>query len=237
MKRKGLTLMELLIVIAIIAALAGLLFPVFVTVRERARIAHCTNSLKQVGSALHMYAQDYDGFVPPYTNYVGATGQPDPDGAVDTIYYFLNANDPALFEAAYAPYTKDKQIWYCPLDPFAGIDTQEMPLEENMPPTWVSSYWNTINHKATSYAIADIVADKAFAPIHIDHVPDLAQVRLVRDQRDNNTSPINFIQRLRGRPHEYAVDFTHNHPSSPSGFGGIYLFFDGSVRVLKGYIH
>jgi prepilin-type N-terminal cleavage/methylation domain-containing protein len=67
MKRKGMTLVELLIVIGIIAVLAGLLFPVFTSVRERARITYCINNLKQVGAALHMYAQDHDGFVPPYT--------------------------------------------------------------------------------------------------------------------------------------------------------------------------
>lgn len=90
MKGKGLTLMELLIVIAIIVALAGLLFPVFVTVRERARIAHCTNSLKQVGNALHMYAQDYDGFVPPFSNYCGASEE-------KNNIYLRNSDDPSLF--------------------------------------------------------------------------------------------------------------------------------------------
>ncbi|WP_456339643.1 prepilin-type N-terminal cleavage/methylation domain-containing protein [Fervidibacter sacchari] len=46
LRRKGLTLMELLIVVAIIAALAALLFTVFQSVRERAYIASCTSNLK-----------------------------------------------------------------------------------------------------------------------------------------------------------------------------------------------
>ena len=52
LRRKGLTLMELLIVVAIIAALAALLFPVFQSVRERAYIASCTSNLKQLYNAL-----------------------------------------------------------------------------------------------------------------------------------------------------------------------------------------
>ena len=224
MKKKGLTLVELLIVIAIIVALAGLLFPVFTSVRERARIAYCVNNLKQVGTALHMYAQDHDGFVPLYTNYVGADGG----------YHFPKANDPDLFEAAYRPYTKDKQIWYCPLDPYAGMDTPDMP-EGPQPPTWRGAYWNQINHKATSYSINDIVADKAFAPLHIDHIPNKAQVRLIWDQRQNRRSPLNMIEDLQKRLCEYAVDFTHypDLPRRKNPAGAIFLFFDGVVKVQR----
>ncbi|MEZ8216725.1 prepilin-type N-terminal cleavage/methylation domain-containing protein [Candidatus Fervidibacteria bacterium JGI MDM2 SSWTFF-3-K9] len=58
LQRKGLTLVELLIVVAIIAALAALLFPVFQSVRERAYIASCTSNLKQLYNALQMYEED-----------------------------------------------------------------------------------------------------------------------------------------------------------------------------------
>lgn len=58
--RKGFTLIELLVVIAIIAILAAILFPVFARARENARKASCQSNLKQIGTALRMYAQDYD---------------------------------------------------------------------------------------------------------------------------------------------------------------------------------
>jgi prepilin-type N-terminal cleavage/methylation domain-containing protein len=222
MKRKGMTLVELLIVIGIIAVLAGLLFPVFTSVRERARITYCINNLKQVGAALHMYAQDHDGFVPPYTN------------VIDSSYLLPNSNDPNLFEAAYSSYTKSKQIWYCPLDPYAGMNTLKLP-EGPQPPTWRASYWNLKNHKATSYAISDIVADIAFAPLHINNVPNRAQIRLVWDQRQNRRSPINMIKDLEKQLEPYAVDFTH-YPYLPPWetiCDGIELYFDGSVKVIN----
>jgi len=56
------TLIELLVVIAIIAILAALIFPVFSRAREKARQASCASNLKQLGLAMQMYADDYDGF-------------------------------------------------------------------------------------------------------------------------------------------------------------------------------
>jgi prepilin-type N-terminal cleavage/methylation domain-containing protein/prepilin-type processing-associated H-X9-DG protein len=58
-RRAGFTLIELLVVIAIIAILAAILFPVFAQAREKARQAVCSSNLKQIGSAIMMYVQDY----------------------------------------------------------------------------------------------------------------------------------------------------------------------------------
>ncbi len=59
------TLVELLIVIAIVAILAAILFPVFATARERGRRLTCAANLKQIGDALALYVADYDDYYPP----------------------------------------------------------------------------------------------------------------------------------------------------------------------------
>jgi prepilin-type N-terminal cleavage/methylation domain-containing protein/prepilin-type processing-associated H-X9-DG protein len=62
--KRGFTLIELLVVIAIIALLAAIIFPVFAQVRGKARSTTCQSNLRQIGIAIQMYSQDYDGMAP-----------------------------------------------------------------------------------------------------------------------------------------------------------------------------
>jgi len=62
---QGFTLIELLVVMAIIVLLASLLLPALSRAKEKAKVAKVHVELYGIGLALQMYADDYEGQLPP----------------------------------------------------------------------------------------------------------------------------------------------------------------------------
>ncbi len=93
--RRGFTLIELLTVIAIIAILVALLFPVFGGMAHNARMGQSASNIKSIIQALHMYKDDHGVF---------------PD-ALYGVSYDGGPLEPRLFPN----YVKDKSIF---VDPF-----------------------------------------------------------------------------------------------------------------------
>lgn len=60
----GFTLIELLVVIAIIAILAAVLLPVLDKAKQRGLQAACINNLRELGIAVTMYPDDFNGYYP-----------------------------------------------------------------------------------------------------------------------------------------------------------------------------
>lgn len=63
--RSGFTLVEMLVTIAIIAVLASLLLPSLTHAKEKAKVIKVHVELNNIGLALHMYADDHSGRLPP----------------------------------------------------------------------------------------------------------------------------------------------------------------------------
>ncbi|MEI6500772.1 MAG: DUF1559 domain-containing protein [Armatimonadota bacterium] len=99
----GFTLIELLVVIAIIAILAAILFPVFAKAREKARQTSCLSNLKQIGTSVMMYVQDYDEMYP--------TSYQDVASGAGSAYQI-----PMTWPNRLLPYIKNTQLYRCPSD-------------------------------------------------------------------------------------------------------------------------
>lgn len=62
--RSGFTLLELLVVVAVVLVLAGLLFPVASSMQDSAKDSKCLSNLRSIVTAAHAYANENNGFFP-----------------------------------------------------------------------------------------------------------------------------------------------------------------------------
>lgn len=64
-RRSAFTLIDLLVVLAVIAVCAAIVLPTLATTRERAQQQSCLSNVKQIGAAGRLYSMDNNAFVPP----------------------------------------------------------------------------------------------------------------------------------------------------------------------------
>ncbi len=101
---RAFTLVELLVVIAVIAVLAALLLPALATAKEKGKQTYCINSERQQALALFMYADDHSDTLPP-------------------VAFRTAAGDITNWPALLDPYLKTIRIHFCPADPQAKTNS------------------------------------------------------------------------------------------------------------------
>ena len=97
MKVGKFTLIELMIVIAIIAILASMLLPALGNGRNSARKIACLGNLRQVGQGMTSYLQDYNDFIVPYQS------------GNDQCFYELNTYIGGQSKRGF------NKVWICPM--------------------------------------------------------------------------------------------------------------------------
>ena len=120
MSRRGFTYIELTTVMAIIALLAAILYPVFSRATEKGRTADCQSHLRQIGMALQVYAHDWNGHFPP--------GRDD----LSPLIPYLREPGLLLCPTADKMGAKPPHYWYRPGHSFD--DLPDIPLAGDMRP-------------------------------------------------------------------------------------------------------
>ena len=119
---RGFTVTELLITLAIVAALAAILLPVFAGARERGRKTVCQSNLRQLGLAMEQYVQDNNGTCPIESNWINASYSrvknalvfrcPDASDSLAGHGYTRESSDTPEFPADYAYDERRLNVFY-----------------------------------------------------------------------------------------------------------------------------
>ena len=104
--KRAFTLIECLVVVALVATLAAMLFPVFVQAKRPVKGTVCLSNLRQIGMAMTLYGNDADGLYPSAT---------DPVDANTRCSHRTRSTLPQL-HVLLQPYAKSRDLWRCPLD-------------------------------------------------------------------------------------------------------------------------
>jgi prepilin-type N-terminal cleavage/methylation domain-containing protein/prepilin-type processing-associated H-X9-DG protein len=125
-QRRAFTLLELLVVMAIIALLAALLLPTLSRAKQQAGAAVCANNLRQLGLAFVLYCETHnDTFPAPGSASIYG---PQPE---DWIWWQRGRD---VNQSAIAPYISkfNPKLFCCPQDPGAGSPAQDYPYSYSL---------------------------------------------------------------------------------------------------------
>lgn len=115
---RGFTLVDVLVSIAVVAVLIAILLPALGKVHEASQRVVCASNLRQVGLGVHMYANDYDMWLPPSSFATGAGA----NIGTDPLYLKIDGRTRGGLGSAWdglgylysQDYLSDPRVYYCP---------------------------------------------------------------------------------------------------------------------------
>jgi len=184
-RRSGLTLIEVLVVIGVIALLLAMLVPAVQKVRESASRTQCTNNLKQIGLALHNF-HDSNKYLPPGTLVHDSIVNALHSGFTYILPYLEQGLTHALYDFGFAWYepanfaavAREVPIFFCPSNRRRGSIDLAREIEQwssPMPPTVAAT-----DYILCKGANAGIYYDPTLVPLQVRGLFGMSQPRTTK---------------------------------------------------------
>ncbi len=229
--RRGFTLIELMVVIAVTAALLGVLLPCMAKAKESGRRVSCVNNLRQIASALALYSSDNRGYCPPRTA-GGSAGRPNPrwPGRLQSYY-------------------KDTVLLVCPSD--APLRPSTVVTSVNPADASPRTYMINGFDDYFGDTLGDVQEDQSLPQGSISFPADT-----IMFGEKNNTSPSYYLDLFEAKGHQFEPVNHSQHPAGskeshpaaglneldqvrqaprPGSPGSDYSFADGAVRFVPAW--
>ena len=232
MEKKAFTLVELLVVVAIITILAAMLLPVLEKSLREARMLCCASQQKQIAVAVNSYGNENADRLPPTINTMDGI----PRSTFDPLYAFswiptnITTNVIAIPNAAVSfflePYANAGDIFFCPLAE-SGYARAAIPLYRS----------RTVNSVVCSYALCwnirhpAVIGSTVIGPSRLTDKPSS---RLTCDAIWASDMVYKLSHPSRLVSGKYANFWTHGEPASSSAPPGITMnasYLDCHVRT------
>lgn len=221
--RAGFSLVELLTVIAIIAILAAIIFPVMNSVKQNAKKTQCITNLHSIQSALKMYKLDNR----VYPTHLGPVGDNVPEAS---LAMENNRNQP---DCLYPEYIKTPQAFKCPNVPTQST-TQTMEISDPTIGSFASYVYNSYDAQKEGGPEFGLRYTLTWAPTR----QDVDRYRIGTAARSSSEEQAigdeDYTRQLKWKnpPEDTVVTWCSYHLRS--GPNTLVLFLDGHVDQIPG---
>lgn len=227
-RSSGFTMIELLVVVAIIAILAALLLPALQRAKESAKAAKCMSNLRQIGVAALSYTEDWNGHSPNFgdsevvmARHANGAVMPYPGGRwLDQVFFYCQKNIGVML--CPSQQTKWSPTFYRMVKPYV--------TPEFLPGYAISKQAGTSYSTNSPHVNVGVSLSRVVNPSRKIWIADAGWLRWATGS--TNPEQEGYTSNIESRGAAFTSNSNNQLPSRRHRGGSNFLFFDGHVEWM-----